>query len=176
MKVKTLKTVAMFILTGFLICGTAHATITSGTAEFDFPNLGTLFEGPVAFTAPQTVFLNLGFVQNDILATGINIGFPKGTAGFASAAFNGEVFNLPNDTVTSLTVNQNMGASVTFDAHHIYVNFSDLSFAKGQTFVDISVTGPVPTVPEPVSLFLFGAGLVGMAVIGRKNRKEEGNL
>ena len=28
-------------------------------------------------------------------------------------------------------------------------------------------------VPEPVSLFLFGAGLVGMAVIGRKNRKEE---
>ena len=31
----------------------------------------------------------------------------------------------------------------------------------------------VAPVPEPVSLFLFGAGLVGMAVIGRKNRKEE---
>jgi hypothetical protein len=38
---------------------------------------------------------------------------------------------------------------------------------------DVSVTGPVPTVPEPMSLFLFGAGLVGMTVIGRKNRKEE---
>ncbi|HME43738.1 MAG TPA: carbohydrate binding domain-containing protein [Syntrophorhabdales bacterium] len=34
---------------------------------------------------------------------------------------------------------------------------------------DVSVT----PVSEPMSLFLFGAGLVGMAVIGRRNRKEE---
>jgi len=171
MKVETVKTVVMFIFAVFLICGTAHASITSGTAEFDYPNLGTVFEGPVAFTAPQTVLLDLGVVQNDILATGINIGFPRLTGGFAPASFNGEVFNLPNDTVTGLTVNQNMGASVTFDAHHIYVNFSNLNFSQGQTFVDISVTGPVPTVPEPVSLLFLGAGLVGMTVIGRRNER-----
>ena len=172
MKVKTIERVVLFIFLVLVVCGTAHATITSGTAEIDFPNLGSIFEGPVPFTAPQTVLLNLGFVQNDILATGINIGFPKGTAGFASATFNGEVFDLPNDTVSGLTVNQNMGASVTFDAHHIYVNFSNLTFSQGQTFVDISVIGPVPTVPEPVSLLFLGAGVAGMAVIGR--RKEWG--
>ena len=34
-------------------------------------------------------------------------------------------------------------------------------------------SGEEASVPEPVSLLLFGAGLVGMAVIGRKNTKEE---
>jgi len=172
MKVKTIERVVLFIFLVLVACGTAHATITSGTAEFDYPNLGALYEGPVAFTAPQTVLLDLGVVQNDILATGINIGFPRLTGGFAPASFNGEVFNLPNDTVTGLTVNQNMGASVTFDPHHIYVNFSNLTFNQGQTFVDISVAGPVPTVPEPISLLFLGAGLVGMAVIGRRSERK----
>lgn len=170
MKVETVTTVVMLIFAVFLICGTVHATITSGTAEFDFPNLGTLFDGPVAFTAPQTVLLNSGYVQNDILATGINIGFLKGPSFFTPSTFNGEVFNLPNDTVTSLTVNQNMGASVTFDPHHIYVNFSNLSFSPGQTFVDISVAGPVPTVPEPVSLLFLGFGLFGLVGLGKKQK------
>ena len=35
------------------------------------------------------------------------------------------------------------------------------------------LSGTATPIPEPVSLLLFGAGLVGMAVIGRKNRKEE---
>ena len=35
------------------------------------------------------------------------------------------------------------------------------------------LSGTANPVSEPVSLLLFGAGLVGMAVIGRTNRKEE---
>lgn len=31
--------------------------------------------------------------------------------------------------------------------------------------------GPVPSVPEPVSVLFLGAGLVGLGAIGRKTKK-----
>jgi hypothetical protein len=52
------------------------------------------------------------------------------------------------------------------------ITFSGLEVPEYFYLDDVSVTGP-QAVPEPLSLFLFGAGLVGMTVIKRKDRKEE---
>lgn len=41
------------------------------------------------------------------------------------------------------------------------------------TGLRVELSGTASPVSEPVSLLLFGAGLMGMAVIGRKNRKGE---
>jgi hypothetical protein len=52
------------------------------------------------------------------------------------------------------------------------IRFSGLENPAYFYLDDVSVQGP-QSVPEPISLFLFGAGLMGMTVIGRKTRKQE---
>ena len=143
--------------------------ITSGTAEYDYPLLGIIYindGGPIPFTAPQTVLLNkdpgFDYVQNAITSNSIDISFLF-TFRFSSfGTFNGEVFKMPTDTIPGISVSQNMGATVTFDKHDIYVNWEDLPFTEGVTYVDIDV------VPEPCSLLLFGSGLAGLIGLRRK--------
>ena len=157
----------------------ASALITSGTVEEDIDSIGSLdpsYSGPTAFTAPAVVDLDfpLGIpnTQNDITSSSIDITWLHETL-YDNPSFNGEVFKLPGADITGITVNQDVGAIVTFDSTDVYVNLSgDLVMNLGLSFVDVTLTTsvppPPPAVPEPLSLSLFGIGLAGIALARRR--------
>jgi hypothetical protein len=148
----------------------------SGTAVYDYPSVGTVAtcptctnEGPTSFTVPQTVDFSTGIpgvpnvVQNVISATGIDISFLVGS-NFATAAFNGEVFNFPTFDITGISVTQNMGATVTFDANDIYVNWEGLNYPTTD-YVDITVSGQAAATPEPSAVALLCAGILALGTV-----------
>jgi hypothetical protein len=87
-----------------------------------------------------------------------------------SASWNGNpVLSLTNSLLfpyTQYSFTETAGAGATI------ISFSGLENPAYFYLDDVSVQGP-QSVPEPISLFLFGAGLMGMTVIGRKTRKQE---
>lgn len=148
----------------------------SGTVEYDFPNVGNTYDGPVAFTvtgAPTVIYLNQdfgapGLVQNTITGSGIDVTFTN-SATWSGAAFNGEVYSFPGLNITSVTAGGNYAADtvVTFDSSHIYLNWQGSSFTPSDVLT-LTVNGGSP-IPEPSSMLLIGSGL--MAGAGALRRK-----
>jgi hypothetical protein len=177
-----LKRIGLLAIAPLLCAAIAPAAMASslagqsGTAAYDYPTIGSVLtcgtctnEGPTAFAVPQTVDFSTGIsgvpnaVQNVISAAGIDISFLV-DSNFATATFNGEVFNFPTFDITGITVTQNMGATVTSDANDVYVNWEGLVYTTTD-FVHITVNGSAAAIPEPSSVALLSGGILALGTI-----------
>jgi hypothetical protein len=139
-----------------------------------YPDLSTIFAGPVDVVDPGTILSFPGFAPIVNIAfndANITITMVRDATAFTSA-FNGfrffDVSEAPFGAVTldSATDVPGIDASrVSFDEQNIYVNFSGITYSTGQ-----EVSLDIRAVPEPASslVLLVIAAFVTYAVRRRK--------
>jgi hypothetical protein len=93
--------------------------------------------------------MEIGYEKNTPTASGIHIDFVNNLQ-FTPHPFNGDVFTFDNPVITGVSVTGNVSPIVTFDANHIYINFTGLTVIGGASFVDVTVNAT--SVPELGSL------------------------
>ena len=159
------------------VTGPARADLLTGdtirTWEL-YPDLSTIFAGPVDVVDPGNILAFPGFAPIVNIAfndANITITMVRDATAFTSA-FNGfrffDVSEAPFGSVTldSATDVPGIDASrVSFDAQNIYVNFSGIAYSTGQ-----EVSLDIRAVPEPASslVLLVIAAFVTIAVRRRK--------
>ncbi len=195
---KTKIVIAALAITLIMTCSTARGAgfvriddLASGTPIVTTDLLGGTFSNP---NGPATITLGneeatiagflptpalLPFGQRSVIFQEQSTGqasdfvtlFADGYSGNAVTGFfqNVTVF-FQSDGATGFATNianlPNVVGSVTENG-----SYQDIITILGSSPLDVYVrSGEETSVPEPVTLFLFGTGLVGMAVIGRRKQ------
>jgi hypothetical protein len=145
------------------------------TVNYEWPNLGTVLYtgGTQTIAAGGTTFdLSSGGVTVDVTDSSIVVTFPGGW-GFSTAAktFDGIVVTDPSADITGVSLDTTnitgyVASDITFDTNDVYINFPYPPFSGLDA--GASVTADVVFAPEPASLFLIGAGLLGIAAWRRR--------
>jgi len=137
----------------------------SGTLYYDFPEMGTQFTSN-SFTVPATVItLTYGpDLSNAIGGNEIDITFASDDSQFSFGDFNGEVFNFPGLSITSVVYSSNFTSDWGFDANDVWVNWEGLTPAAN-SFVEFQLR----SVPEPGTLALLGLGLAAGVLRRRRS-------
>jgi hypothetical protein len=161
--------------------GSAQAALTGDlvTASINGPTTSSLVESGGDFVDPTTFDFTLidpfQLVVSDTEIAFQNLG--PDTILFNTAAFEGPVItDLTHNNITNVTLDAATTvigfdqSRISFTGNTIDLNVEGLKFLPGQdAHVDVT-TAATTAVPEPASLALFGAGLLGLGFFRRRKR------
>lgn len=154
----------------FGLCLPAHASLLGSNVDlrYLFPNSSTTSSDFGSTTVSAAVeYPNASSLSVDITAAQLVLGWPgPGSLGFTASAFNGFEFLFTGVTITGASVNGSstfLGTPVvTVSGNNIFVNYSGVNTGTGPTTSIIDVTLSSSAVPEPGTVVLLGAGLLGL--------------
>ena len=141
------------------------------------PNTSTIYLGPATATVgagvefPASTFPSNPAIIVDLTDTTIIFSGGYDGSNFSPPSFNGfGIFDQTNQNFIEVTVLSSANGwssfdpgRVSFDSGHIYVDFTGLPLnTANQVVLDVSTT------PEPGTLALLAAGLIGLGVAKRR--------